>query len=75
MGTRLLPSSEDSDNNFSGILLGTLGLRSLSTRTLFNLLSPAPRFFCLLKPKGHDCTSKTAEDGLSAYSASSHCMS
>jgi hypothetical protein len=33
MGTRLLPSNEDSANNFSRTLLGVLDLRNWSTRT------------------------------------------
>jgi hypothetical protein len=33
MGTRLLPSNDDSDDIFSGTPLGSLELRSWSTRT------------------------------------------
>jgi hypothetical protein len=35
-------------------------------------LAPCPQFFCLFKLIAHVCTPKMAEDGLSAYSASSH---
>jgi hypothetical protein len=36
---------------------------------------PCPQFFCLLKPVAHVCTPTMVEDGLSAFSASSHGMS
>jgi hypothetical protein len=36
---------------------------------------PCPQFFCLLKLIAHVCTPKTAEDELSAHSASFHVLS
>jgi hypothetical protein len=65
--SRLLPSSGDSDNIFSGTPAGTLGLRYWSTRThlwlgLFrHTFVPCPQFFCLLKPIAHVCTPKIVE--------------
>jgi hypothetical protein len=72
LGTRSFPSSDDSDNSFSRIPLGT------QTQIVVNQNTPVPgtvcaylcpQFFCLLKLIAHVCTPKMAEDGLSVFSA------
>jgi hypothetical protein len=77
MGTRLLPSSNDSDNIFSGTQLlwnpwrrRTEIMTNQETLGLFNYA-----LICVFVAKARVCTLKIAKEGLSAYSASYHGMS
>jgi hypothetical protein len=81
LGIRLLPSSDSSNDIFSKHLWEHLDEIMVNQNTpvtgtvyLCIPLSPTPKFFCLLKPTTHICTTKMTEDELSVYSASSHTM-
>jgi hypothetical protein len=74
MGTGLLPSSDDSDNNFSRTLKSKNWGNNQSglslTRTVYAYLSSPTPILCLFKPRPHFCSLKVTEDGLKYL----HCL-